>query len=105
MVVVQAYLHGVLPVHKAVFVSLQQHTSRWSNRLRQAFAVCHSLNMVSKTLVAGMAVEHKLFKAVEAQFLVTSSFCIQWWDVQCVCMHCITCMSVCRIRCSASLSV
>ncbi len=66
----QAHLHGVLPVHQAAFTSLQQSALRWSNRLKQACAVCHSLNMVSKSVVAGLDMERALFKAVEAHFLV-----------------------------------
>ena len=71
----QAYLHGVLPVQKACFTSLQQNALRWSNRLTQAFAVCHSLNMVSKSDVAGVDMERTLFKAVEARFLVSNRCC------------------------------
>lgn len=66
----QAVLHGVLPVHKATFGALQQSALRWSNRLKQSFAVCHSLNMVSKSVVAGADTERFLFKAVEARFQV-----------------------------------
>ena len=66
----QANLHGVLPVHQGSFASLQQNALRWSNRLKQACAVCHSLSMVGKTSVAGLDVERALFKAVEARFLV-----------------------------------
>jgi hypothetical protein len=66
----QAHLHGVLPVHQAAFTSLQQSGLRWSNRLKQACAVCHSLNMVNKSVVAGVDMERALFKAVEARFLV-----------------------------------
>lgn len=71
--ILQAHLHGVLPVHQAAFTSLQQSALRWSNRLKQACAVCHSLNMVSKSVVAGVDMEHALFKAVEARFLVLVS--------------------------------
>ncbi len=66
----QAHLHGVLPVHQAAFTSLQQSALRWSNRLKQACAVCHSLNMVSKSVVAGVDMERALFNTVEARFLV-----------------------------------
>ena len=69
----QAHLHGVLPVHRAAFTSLQQSALRWSNRLKQACAVCHSLNMVSKSVVAGVDMERALFKAVEAHFLVLAT--------------------------------
>ena len=95
---VQAHLHGVLPVYKACITSLQQNASRWSNRLRQAFAVCHSLNMVTKVAVAGVDMERTLFKAVEARFLVSSSsqhFCpsrLRLQHVHCsACTHTHTC--------------
>ncbi|KAL0053576.1 hypothetical protein WJX82_007835 [Trebouxia sp. C0006] len=64
-----AELHGVLPVQQAAFGPLQSHASRWTNQLRQAFGVCHSLSMVSKSVVAGDDMERTLFKAVEARFL------------------------------------
>ncbi|DBA85716.1 hypothetical protein WJX77_011623 [Trebouxia sp. C0004] len=64
-----AELHGVLPIQQAAFGPLQSHASRWSNQLRQAFAVCHSLSMGSKSVVAGDDMERTLFKAVEARFL------------------------------------
>ena len=60
----------MLPVHEGSFASLQQSALRWGNRLKQACAVCHSLSMVGKGSVAGLDVEHALFKAVEARFLV-----------------------------------
>ena len=59
-----------MPVDKGNFQSLQQSALRWSNLLKQAFAVCNSLNMVSKTAVAGVDMERTLFKLVEARFLV-----------------------------------
>ena len=67
----QAYLHGVLPVQKACFASLEQNALGWSNRLKQVFATCHSLHMVNKSIVTGVDVEQTLFKAVEARFLVS----------------------------------
>ncbi len=72
----QANLHGVLPVHKATFGSLQQSGLQWGNRLKQMFAACHSLNMVSRSAVAGADMERSLFKAVEASFLVGICLCI-----------------------------
>ena len=60
----------MLPVQQGRFASLQHNALRWSNRLKQAFAVCHSLNMLGKASVAGLDVERILFKAVEARFLV-----------------------------------
>ena len=75
----QANLHGVLPVHKAAFGPLQQSALRWSNRLKQMFAVCHSLNMVSKSVAAGTSMERSLFKAVEACFLVCTWLCVHFY--------------------------
>ncbi len=72
----QANLHGVLPVHKGTFGSLQQSGLQWGNRLKQMFAACHSLNMVSRSAVAGADMERSLFKAVEASFLVGICLCI-----------------------------
>ena len=67
----QAALHGVLPVHKGQFETLQQNAMRWDNRLRQAMAVCNGLVLINKTVV-GMDLERNMFKAVEARFLVGS---------------------------------
>ena len=69
----QAELHGVLPVHKGEFQLLQKSALHWSNRLKQAVAVCNSLNMVTKNTVAGVDMERAMFKAVEAHFLVSNS--------------------------------
>ena len=69
-VYVQAELHGVLPVQSGEFQAMQKHALRWPNRLKQAVAVCNSLNLVGKHTVAGADMERTLFKAVEARFLV-----------------------------------
>ena len=42
---------------------------RWSNRLRQAMAVCNGLALINKTVI-GVDLERDMFKAVEARFLV-----------------------------------
>ena len=68
-VYMQAALHGVLPVHKGQFETLQQNAMRWNNRLRQAMAVCNGLALINKTVV-GVDMERSMFKAVEARFLV-----------------------------------
>ena len=68
--VMQTELAGVLPVHKGEFQAIQQSALRWSNRLKQAVAVCNSLTMVNKNTVVGMDMERRMFKAVEARFLV-----------------------------------
>ena len=65
----QAALHGVLPVHQGQFDTLQQNGMRWSNRLKQAMAVCNGLSWINKTVV-GLDMERSMFKAVEARFLV-----------------------------------
>ncbi|KAL0030094.1 hypothetical protein WJX79_006699 [Trebouxia sp. C0005] len=62
-------LAGVLPVHKGEFQPIQQSALRWSNRLKQAVAVCNSLTMVNKNTVVGVNMERSMFKAVEALFL------------------------------------
>ncbi len=66
----QAKLHGMLPVSNGVFEPLQSSAIRWSNKLRQAAAVCNGLTMINKSTIAGDEVERSLFKAVEARFLV-----------------------------------
>lgn len=71
-VCVQAELHGVLPVQSGDFQAMQKSALRWPNRLKQAAAVCNSLNMVGKHTVAGVDMERTMFKAVEAHFLVRS---------------------------------
>ena len=63
-------MHGVLPEYRKVFAAMQQRAVRWSNMLKQAFAVCHCLSKLGKSGVAGADVERDLFKAVEARFLV-----------------------------------
>lgn len=67
-VTMQAEFHGMLPVAEGAFEALQQSAVRWSNRLKQACAVCHSLTVISKTTAVGEAYEQHLFKAVEAHF-------------------------------------
>ena len=86
----QATLHGVLPVIKAAFGSLQKSALWWSDRLRQSFAVCHSLSMVNKAVVAGSDMDRSLFKAVEARFLVCSLPC------------CLVALSACYASCQLS---
>ena len=53
------------------FEALQHSAVRWSNTLKQAAAVCHSLTMVNKSTVAGVDSERSMFKAVEARFVVS----------------------------------
>ena len=60
----------MIPANKGDFEGLQQNALRWSNRLKQAAAVCHSLTRVNKTMAVGDELERGLFKLVEAQFLV-----------------------------------
>ena len=69
--VMQAGLHGVLPVHNGEFQLLQKSALRWSNRLKQAVAVCNSLVVINKSTVVGADMERSMFKAVEARFLVS----------------------------------
>jgi len=70
LMVLQAELRGILPVQDCAFMPLQQSAQRWSSKLKQACAVCNSLNMVNKYTVAGIDMERALFQAVEARFLV-----------------------------------
>ena len=74
----QAELHGVLPVHNGGFEPLQKSALRWSNRLKQAVAICNSLNMVNKHTVVGVDMECTMFKAVEARFLVCAMIYIHY---------------------------
>ena len=67
----QAELHGVVPVQSGEFLAMQKSALRWPNRLKQAVAVCNSLNMVGRHTVAGVDMERRMFKAVEARFLVS----------------------------------
>ena len=66
----QTELAGMIPVHKREFQPIQQSALRWSNRLKQAVAVCNSLTMVNKNTVVGVDMERSIFRAVEARFLV-----------------------------------
>ena len=104
----QAHLHVVLPLHQAAFTSLQQSALRWSNRLKQAWAVCHSLNMVSKSVVAGVDMERALFKAVEARFLilVTCPTCTSETRISTDCLAnlmCLTCSLLYMGTCTGRL--
>ena len=66
--VVQAGLHGVVPVTRGCFEPLQENAFMPSNRLKQAFAVCNGLTMFNKSTVVGDDLGHRLFKLVEARF-------------------------------------
>ena len=66
----QAKLHGMLPIETGAFTAMQQSAMLWSERLKQAVATCHSLNMIDKSTVAGHDLERALFRMVEARFLV-----------------------------------
>ena len=80
----QAALHGVLPVRKGRFETLQQSAMHWDNRLRQAMAVCNGLVLINKTVV-GMDLERNMFKAVEARFLVRPCLsCCTLGETQCL---------------------
>ena len=68
----EAALHGVLPIHEGQFGMLQQHALLWSNRLKQALAVCNGLALINKVVV-GLDMERNMFKAVEARFVVRLS--------------------------------
>lgn len=67
----QPDFHGMLPVVSGQFASLQTGAINWSNKLRQAVAVCNALTTMGRGRVAGDPAEKALFKKVEAQFLVS----------------------------------
>lgn len=52
---------------------MQQNAVRWSNRLKQAAAVCNGLTVINKSTVVGEEFEQSLFKAVEARFKAGST--------------------------------
>ena len=64
----------MLPVSNGAFEPLQRSPLNWSNRLRQASAVCNGLTMINKSTIAGDTLERSLFRAVEASFLVQLHF-------------------------------
>ena len=66
----QAEFHGVVPVSNGHFGPLQKQPFPWSARLKQAVAVCHGLTLITKLLVVGEDMERRLFKSVEARFVV-----------------------------------
>ena len=59
-----------MPIVNGRFEALQQSAVRWKNRLKQAAAVCNGLTMISKTHVVGDDMDRKMFRIVEAHFLV-----------------------------------
>lgn len=84
----QAEFHGVVPAFNGHFQALQQSSMRWSNRLKQAVAVCHGLTMITKSLVVGDDMERSLFKRVEAQFVVgKASLPHVDCAIACACLH------------------
>ena len=50
---------------------MQNYDMGWSKSLKIARAVCNGLVMKGKTSVIGDALEKQLFKAVEAQYVVS----------------------------------
>jgi len=60
----------MLSVADGAFGPLQKGAVNWSNRLRQAAAVCHSLTPLGRGTVVCDVAEKTIFKVVEAQFLV-----------------------------------
>ena len=69
--VMQEGFFGMLPVSKAKFGSLQKFGMGWSRKLKFAGATCNGLVMKGKTSVVGDALEKQLFRAVEAQYVVS----------------------------------
>lgn len=60
----------MVPVEDGSFSGLQQMAVRWPARLKQAAALCHSLNLIAKHQVVGDLADKQAFKAVEARFQV-----------------------------------
>lgn len=82
----QVALHGIIPANNGKLEGLKQNATQWSDQLKQAAAVCHSLTMVHKQLVVGDAMEQRFFKLVEASFLVST---LASWHVNfCMCLLC-----------------
>ena len=81
--------------------SLCRGAVNWSNKLRQAAAVCHSLTPVDRGSIAGDVAEKEMFRAVEAHFLVTPvdplcligsiSVVAQCEHCQCPVLRCLCC--------------
>jgi len=69
--VLQPEFQGMLPVEEGEFTTLQRSAFRWPDRLKQAAAVCNALSLVSRKQAVGDGCEREVFKAVEAQFLVS----------------------------------
>ncbi len=72
MCAMQPELQGMLPVERGEFTTLQRSAYRWPDRLKQAAAVCNALTLINRNHVVGDVPEAEAFKAVEAQFLVSS---------------------------------
>ena len=71
MMVLQEGFFGMLPVSKAKFGTLQKFGMGWSRNLKYAGATCNGLVMKGKNSVIGDALEKQLFRAVEAQYVVS----------------------------------
>lgn len=75
----QAELHGIVPVAEGQFQTLHQASVNWSNRLKQALASCHGLTLINRTSTVGDEVERSLFKSVEARYRVSDLLqCLPW---------------------------
>ncbi len=78
----------MLPVNKAQFGTLQKFGMGWSRNLKYAGAACNGLVMQGKTFVVGDALEKQLFRAVEAQYVVSSDCCFTAMTATGVPAHC-----------------
>lgn len=88
--VMQEGFFGMLPVSKAKFGTLQKFGMGWSRNLKFAGATCNGLVMKGKTSVIGDALEKQLFRAVEAQYVVSLiASCQSGYHLAflCACMH------------------
>ncbi len=73
MMLLQEGFFGMLPVSKANFGTMQKFGMGWSRNLKYAGATCNGLVMKGKNSVIGDALEKQLFRAVEAQYVVSRS--------------------------------
>ncbi len=73
MLMLQEGFFGMLPVSKAKFGTLQKFGMGWSRNLKYAGATCNGLVLKGKNSVIGDALEKQLFRAVEAQYVVSRS--------------------------------
>lgn len=72
--VLQPELHGMIPVDNGMLTTAQRTAVLWPARVKQAVAVCNSLNLIAKNKVVGDLADQQGFRSVEAQFLVRLAY-------------------------------